>query len=146
MFAVLMFGHRYFFRKISDFYTRKTWLCCSVVTRHQYSKQAIRLPIYIAMAIVLGILIGAQMAHPKSGTSASGFAKIKQILTYIENDYVDEVNAEELVDQVISNMLDELDPHTSYITAEDNEVMRSQLQGNFEGIGIEFNIFKDTIY
>ncbi|MEL7006684.1 MAG: peptidase S41, partial [Bacteroidota bacterium] len=116
------------------------------MSQHQNSKQAIRLPIYIAIAIVIGILIGAQMASPKGGTSASGFAKIKQILTYIENDYVDEVNTQELVDQTIANMLEELDPHTSYITAEDNEIMRTQLQGNFEGIGIEFNIFKDTIY
>ncbi len=86
------------------------------------------------------------MADPKGGSSANSFAKLREILTYIENDYVDEVNTTELVDEVIDGMLEKLDPHTNYITAEDNAIMRSQLEGNFEGIGIEFNIFKDTIY
>ena len=116
------------------------------MTQHKNSKQAIRLPIYISVAIVTGILIGAQMASPQGVYSANTLSKFKQILSYIENDYVDEVNTEELVEHAINDMLEELDPHTNYINAEDNEILRTQLEGNFEGIGIEFNIFKDTIY
>ena len=67
-------------------------------------------------------------------------------MTYIENDYVDQVNTEEIVDGVIDDMLTRLDPHSVYITQEDLELTQSQLQGNFEGIGIEFNIFKDTVH
>ncbi len=116
------------------------------MTQYKNNKQAVRLPIYIAIAIVMGILIGAQTATTKGSSSARSYNKLRQILTYIENDYVDEVSTEALVDDVIDEFLEKLDPHTNYITAEDNAILRSQLEGNFEGIGIEFNIFKDTIF
>lgn len=74
------------------------------------------------------------------------FKKYYEIMSYIQNDYVDTVNMEELVDYSIVKMLEKLDPHTSYIGKKDIEVARSQLEGDFEGIGIEFNIIKDTIY
>lgn len=73
-------------------------------------------------------------------------SKFRQVLSYVENDYVDEVNTEDILEEVIDEMLQKLDPHTSYISTADIDIIRSQLQGNFEGIGIEFNIFKDTIY
>lgn len=81
-------------------------------------------------------------------------SKFREVLSYIENDYVDEVDTEAIMDEVLDEMLEEvieetlqrLDPHTSYISTTDIDLIRSQLQGNFEGIGIEFNIFKDTIY
>ena len=113
---------------------------------HKNSKQAIRLPIYISVAIVTGILIGAQMTSPQGVASAKTLSKFKQVLSYIQNDYVDEVDTEALIEHAINDMMEELDPHTNYINAKDNAIMRSQLEGNFEGIGIEFNIFKDTIY
>jgi carboxyl-terminal processing protease len=75
-----------------------------------------------------------------------GVDKIKEILMYVDRDYVDPVNTEELVDYSIEKMLEKLDPHTVYIPPKDIAMARSQLEGDFEGIGIEFNIFKDTIY
>lgn len=72
--------------------------------------------------------------------------KLRQVISYIENDYVDEVNTEELVEEVIVDMLEKLDPHTAYIPPKDLDLMQSQLKGNFEGIGVEFNIFKDTVF
>lgn len=113
------------------------------------SKTAIRLPLYIAIAICIGVFIGANMAG-SSNTNSSNFMKnlmkFKQVLTYIENDYVDEVDSDKLVETAISKMLEDLDPHTSYIPAKDLELIQSRLEGNYEGIGIEFNIFKDTIH
>jgi carboxyl-terminal processing protease len=111
------------------------------------SNNSIKLPLYIAAALALGIFIGAQMI----GESTSGpdlmqnLTKLRQVITHIENDYVDEVDTEKLVDGAIENMLAELDPHSVYISREEIELARAQLQGNFEGIGVEFNIFKDTI-
>lgn len=88
-----------------------------------------------------------------AGSSASptsdfmqSLTKFRQVLTHIENDYVDEVNSDELVESALTNMLEDLDPHTSYIPAKDLELIQSRLQGNYEGIGVEFNIFKDTIH
>jgi carboxyl-terminal processing protease len=107
-----------------------------------------RLPLYIAAAISFGIFLGAQMAG-SGGSKADlmkSLYKLRQVISYIENDYVDEVNTEELVEEVIVDMLEKLDPHTAYIPAKDLDIMQSQLKGNFEGIGIEFNIFKDTVY
>src|SRR5436190_1894248 len=72
--------------------------------------------------------------------------KYGQILTLIETEYVDTVNMEELVDYSIVKMLEKLDPHTAYIPKSEIEMARSVLEGDFEGIGIEFNIIKDTIY
>lgn len=67
-------------------------------------------------------------------------------MEHLEQDYVDDVDVDALVDNAIEDMLSELDPHSVYISKEDMEVTQSQLEGNFEGIGIEFNIFKDTIF
>ena len=111
------------------------------------SKQAIRLPLYIGLAIAVGILIGAQMAGGKENPEFfKSLYKLRQVISFIENDYVDEVDTEELVEGAIEEMLVKLDPHTVYIPAEDLMLTQGQLQGNYEGIGIEFNIFKDTVY
>ncbi|HSI91736.1 MAG TPA: S41 family peptidase, partial [Adhaeribacter sp.] len=74
------------------------------------------------------------------------YLKFRDILTYIDRDYVDSVNTEELSDFAINKMLEKLDPHTYYIPASDMALANSYLEGDFEGIGIEFNIFQDTIY
>ncbi len=111
------------------------------------TKFSIRLPIYIATALALGMLIGAQMVGEKSTGPKfyKSLNKLKQVIGYIDKDYVDEVNTEKLVDGAIDHILEKLDPHSVYIPKEDIELSQAQLQGNFEGIGIEFNIFKDTV-
>ncbi|MEM6643493.1 MAG: S41 family peptidase [Bacteroidota bacterium] len=113
------------------------------------TSQAIRLPLYIAIAICVGVFIGANMAGPSKVNSSSfvqNLSKFRQVLTYIENDYVDDVDSDKLVENAIKSMLKELDPHTSYIPPKDLELIQSRLEGNYEGIGVEFNIFKDTIH
>lgn len=112
------------------------------------SRFSIRLPIFLTLAVSAGILIGATMADGDTSKNNlfTGFQKFREILTYIERDYVDEVNTEKLVEEAIEGVLDNLDPHSVYIPAEDLEVAKSQLEGEFDGIGIEFNIVKDTIY
>lgn len=106
------------------------------------------LPLLLAITLAVGILTGATMADPNTGKNnfISSLVKFKEILTYVERDYVDEVDAEKLVDEAINEMLEKLDPHSVYIPAKDRELTNSQLEGEFDGIGIEFNIIKDTIY
>ena len=118
------------------------------MSTHKNSNRAIRLPLYIALTLCLGVFIGANMAGTNSSPASDflqNLSKFRQVLTHIENDYVDEVDSDELVESAITNMLEELDPHTSYIPAKDLKLIQSRLQGNYEGIGVEFNIFKDTI-
>ncbi len=112
------------------------------------SKAVIRLPILLSIAIATGILIGATMVGTSDGKKDlyQSIYKFREIVSYIDRNYVDEVDTDELVENAINDMLEKLDPHTSYIPAEDQELVSSQLQGKFEGIGIEFNIFHDTIY
>lgn len=71
--------------------------------------------------------------------------KIETVINYIDQFYVDDVNKNEIVDNAIINMLKELDPHSVYISKEEVEEMNEPLVGNFEGVGIQFNILDDTI-
>lgn len=114
----------------------------------QNTKAQIRLPLFLSIAIAAGIFIGANMASStKSGSDlAQSLIKFREILNYVDRNYVDEVKTEDLVEKAITDMLEELDPHTAYIPAAEQEYSRSQLEGNFDGIGIEYNIFRDTIY
>jgi carboxyl-terminal processing protease len=71
--------------------------------------------------------------------------KFRRVLSLIENFYVDSVNADELTEAAIVAMLKELDPHSVYMDKKEFIGRNEPLQGNFEGIGIQFNILKDTI-
>jgi carboxyl-terminal processing protease len=109
----------------------------------------VRLPLYIAMALIVGVLIGANTFSPSDNNpqnTARAYLKYRDVLSYIDRDYVDTVDTEKLTDFAITKMLEKLDPHTSFIPAADLAMARSYLEGDFEGIGVEFNIFKDTIY
>lgn len=113
------------------------------------SKRAIRLPIYIAITLCIGVFIGANMAGSSAAPTSDlmkSLNKFRQVLTYVQNDYVDEVDTDQLVEGAIEQMLKDLDPHTSYIPPRELELVQSRLEGNYEGIGVEFNIFKDTIH
>lgn len=72
-------------------------------------------------------------------------SKISEVLKYIDNTYIDNINYKEAIENAIKGIFKELDPHSIYIPAEDYGSMRAPLRGNFEGIGIQFNIFRDTI-
>ena len=63
----------------------------------------------------------------------------------IANLYVDEVNTGKLTEDAINGMLSKLDPHSSYTNAEETKRMNEPLRGNFDGIGIQFNILEDTL-
>ena len=118
------------------------------MTEFKNSKYIIRIPIIIAVALGLGIFIGAKTfssEEQSTGNPLEGSMKFREILTYIYRDYVDTVNTDKLVDHAITKMLEKLDPHTAYIPPKDKELARTQLESNFEGIGIQFDIIKDTL-
>lgn len=71
--------------------------------------------------------------------------KFEAVLEYISRLYVDEVNSPKLVEEAITAMLEMLDPHSVYIPREEMDDMNAPLKGNFEGIGVRFQILKDTI-
>lgn len=118
------------------------------------NKVQIWLPLIIAVSMVLGIVIGMRLpqAAPAVKISKSGAVhdyrlregKIEELLRYIEAKYVDKVDRDKLVDEAIEKLMSQLDPHSSYIPASELEEVNEQLDGKFNGIGVEFLIVKDT--
>ena len=111
------------------------------------------LPIILSLVLVIGIWIGYFLTkRVSSGNvtatqyhSSSPNEKINSLLDFIEYQYVDTINKKELVEKTVTSMLESLDPHSSYIPASDFDEVNEPLEGNFDGIGVEFNIIKDTI-
>lgn len=119
--------------------------------KHPRSPFAIKLPFLLSIAIAAGVFIGATMFGKSSNSSKNGdplklAIKYRDILNYIDQNYVDTVNTTELVDYSITKMLEKLDPHSVYIPAQEVEAASQELKGSFEGVGIEFSLVKDTIY
>jgi carboxyl-terminal processing protease len=111
------------------------------------------LPLYFA--IVLGIGVGAgyyltfgsdeNYLASKNHVASGGSGKINNLLDYVVMQYVDTVSRPDLEDKTILSMMKSLDPHSDYIPASDLSAVNEPLEGNFDGIGIEFNIYNDTI-
>ena len=106
-------------------------------------------PLWMAVSVVIGILIGSFYANHFSGNrlniiNSSG-NKLNNLLHIIDDQYVDTVNINDLVEKAMPQILSELDPHSVYITAREGEIANDDLRGSFSGIGIEFTIRQDTI-
>jgi carboxyl-terminal processing protease len=103
----------------------------------------------LACAMATGILIGIYLPGRTSFSAKSSIRiksdKIEDALDVIESSYVDTVNRKELVEAAIPAILRKLDPHSVYIPAKDLKRANEPLEGNFEGIGISFNMLTDTI-
>src|SRR5687768_8622162 len=113
---------------------------------NQNNKYQIRLPIVLCLGLAAGIFVGVTLNTGKRTSDVNlDIQRFRDVLTQIEEDYVDTVNTRELVDDAIRHMLHKLDPHSSFIPNEDRLIANEDLRGNFDGIGIEFNIFNDTI-
>ena len=111
------------------------------------SRFQIRAPMLLAAGLVIGLLIGVSIFEFKPGRSTvmNNVSRFSEVLSLINQSYVDSVNVKQLVTGAISNMLEKLDPHSIYIPKKDVELTNSDLRGEFEGVGIEFNIIRDTI-
>jgi len=109
----------------------------------------IGLPIVLCIGLAAGILIGTSLNSTtipgKSYSGGEDVQKLREVLGLIKNEYVDSTKTEVLVDDAIQHMLEKLDAHSSYIPVRQRVEANEDLQGNFEGIGIEFSIFHDTL-
>lgn len=109
------------------------------------------IPLIVGIAVAAGIFIGSFLrgnegqAGVSSIISVSNSDKLQDAIQYILHEYVDTLNQETLEEDAIASLLEQLDPHSAYIPAEDLQSVSEQLQGNFDGIGVEFNIQRDTI-
>lgn len=110
------------------------------------SSYQISLPLILCIGLAAGVLIGASLTNKSgSGDIGNDVQKFREVLSLVKNEYVDEAKTDVLVEDAIEHMLGKLDPHSSYLSAKDQVSANEDLRGNFEGIGIEFNIFHDTL-
>ena len=105
------------------------------------------LPIFFAIAMAFGVLIGAFFTGQSTSLSKTSVKeqKIKRLINFIQQDYVDDVDTDELLDGAIAQMLTKLDPHSVYIPKENLQAVTENMQGNFVGIGVQFRIIDDSI-
>ena len=99
----------------------------------------------ISLLITLFAFTMAGFAQ-KNAADMEQMRKLVMAHSAIANLYVDEVNEAKIVEASVKAMLKELDPHSTYLTAKEVEKMNEPLQGNFEGIGVQFNIADDTLF
>lgn len=106
-------------------------------------------PLIIAVSVIAGIVIGTFFANRFAGhrlniinTSSN---KLNDLLHIIDDQYVDTVDIASIVEQSMPKILEELDPHSSYISAKDAKTANDDLKGSFSGVGIQFVVREDTV-
>lgn len=111
-------------------------------------KLQIWLPLLFSLTMIVGMFIGFNMRTILPGKSFFYLQKknpLQEILNLIDKKYVDEIDINKLTDTAILSILSKLDPHSSYIPAKNLQQINEEINGSFFGIGIEFNIFSDSL-
>ena len=100
-------------------------------------------PIVFALILVFGILLGKNLNFETF--HSNDLNKFNLVLSQLEEAYVDSIHKEDLIEEAVTNLLKNLDPHSYYIKAKDLPSINEPMEGSFDGIGVEFNLIKDTI-
>jgi len=114
-------------------------------------------PLLMAGFTVLGMIAGYNLFEGKSdelieisSLNASnthvGIGRVEEIIRILENSYVDEIESDDLVKDVVENIISKLDPHSSYISPEELKEYNQRMEGIYRGIGIESLFVRDTLY
>lgn len=99
----------------------------------------------MALVLVFGIFIGSRMNHESVGELSGSQSKMVDAYRLIRSTYVDPVNSDSLASAGIRGMVQSLDPHTIYLEPEKAAYSNAEFKGNFDGIGIEFDVVRDTL-
>ena len=107
------------------------------------------LPFFIAVLLAMGIFIGSKLSTQTTTRYAStkniSKQKLNRLIDYLEYEYVDPVDTDSIVEGFIDAVLQNLDPHSSYIPKQDLASVTENMKGDFIGIGVSFYTYKDTI-
>lgn len=111
------------------------------------------LPTLTVIGVALGLTIGmslcqkanAQRIVYQNGQWSLEQTKVDRLLQLMEKAYVDSLNIDSITDEVMTEMVQKLDPHSAYIPKEDLEMVNSELAASFSGIGVQFSIQQDTV-
>ena len=91
------------------------------------------------------LLFSLPLAAQTNPEISRNYQKFAQLLLYIDSHYMDSASISKLTEKAVINTLQNLDPHSTYLTADEVKSSNESLHGNFEGVGIEFNILNDTL-
>ncbi len=112
------------------------------------SNSLIHIPILVTISLILGVYLGARLlpnSKPIINKVVVNSSGIASVVDLIEENYVDEISIDSIERVVIPEILSRLDPHSSYLEAEAMTRIENDIRGNFKGIGIEFNMYEDTL-
>jgi len=117
-------------------------------------KSIVSKPILYALLLAIGVFIGFELSNPNQSyiqkidseqTNTYGNGRVEELLRFIEAKYVDDVEADALIEVAMQNILGELDPHSSYLSPDQLKVVSQQMTGHYKGIGIETINDDDTL-
>lgn len=97
------------------------------------------------IVLVAGFILGNRYPIDYINSEVSPNSKMQSLISYISNAYVDSISTEELVEKAIPTIVQQLDPHSSYIPSSEMELIGRDLEGHFSGIGVQFSILRDTV-
>ena len=120
---------------------------------YKNSKRTVLFPLLLAAGVVLGLVLGQYLGRNSTTSQLKGMLsrmalptnKLTYTLSLIENQYVDSVSMDSLAEHVIPLLVNELDPHSVYIPASEMQALNEPLEGEFDGIGVVFNMATDTV-
>lgn len=124
------------------------------MSSYRNSKRAVLLPVVLAVVLVVGLFAGNYFGRFNSAAQLRGMLqqmgqmpqnKLTQTLALIEQEYVDSLSMDTLSEHLIPVLLKELDPHSEYIPASVMAELNEPLEGEFDGIGVVFNMATDTV-
>lgn len=109
------------------------------------TKWKIILPLLASLCVITGLFIGRWMYKTPSAFMSSGSSPVDEVLNLADHEYTDSVNMDTLSEAAIEAMLSLLDPHSVYIPKKDLQMVNDDMSGSFSGIGVQFNIQRDTV-
>ena len=120
---------------------------------YRNSRHTVLFPLLLAVGVVLGLLLGQFLGRTSAESQLRGMLnrislpdnKLSYTLSLIEHQYVDSVSLDSLAEHVIPLLVKELDPHSVYIPASEMQAVNEPLEGEFDGIGVMFNMATDTV-
>jgi len=120
------------------------------------NRKNLQLVAIVLAALIAGLVLGNMIASRQLSREQNGMGglfdrllkssgKVDQLLQLIDKNYVDSTDTDELTEEMAIDLIAKLDPHSVYIPAKDLEIVNTELEGSFSGIGVQFNIQNDTI-
>lgn len=114
------------------------------------------LPFILASTLAIGVMVGIRVSENRRGlpllevqnagkdAEFHPIGRIEELLRFIESKYVDEIDTDTLIDDAIYALIENLDPHSDYLTPSEVTILQQQMEGYYKGLGVETSIIRDT--